>query len=216
MATYKTDRDRNYGFVGKFKFSYTVRFLTRDINDNNFTSAQILSAAYIIFTDENNSLIGQCTIGLRFPDESSSPNETASDWFGEDAGTVQSPNFSLIGIGVKIPFYYKFGADEKFRGIFILDAQGDLDKTKDKRSDDTNEGTSGGYWYRDVSGTVEGYFFDGKPLSEFVEISEHYPLKETRVPNTCQSTNQVWSPEDLTEKTVRQWPKYTTDRKSVV
>ena len=41
MATYKTDRDRNYGFVGKFKFSYTVRFLTRDINDNNFTSAQI-------------------------------------------------------------------------------------------------------------------------------------------------------------------------------
>ena len=35
-------------------------------------------------------------------------------------------------------------------------------------------------------------------------------MKETRVPNTCQTTNQVWSPEDLTEKTVRQWPKYTT------
>jgi PKD repeat protein/alpha-tubulin suppressor-like RCC1 family protein len=210
MATYKTDRDRNYGFVGKFKFSYTVRFLTRDINDNNFTSAQILSSAYIIFTDENNVLLGQGTIGLRFPDESSSPNQTASEWFGESVGTVQSPNFSLIGIGVKIPFFYKLGADDKFRGIFILDVQGDLDKTKDKISDDTNEGTSGGYWYRDVSGTVEGYFFDGKPLSEFVEISEHYPLKETRVPNTCQSTNQVWSPEDLTEKTVRQWPKYTT------
>jgi hypothetical protein len=170
MATYKTDRDRNYGFVGKFKFSYTVRFLTRDINDNNFTSAQILSSAYIIFTDENNVLLGQGTIGLRFPDESSSPNQTASDWFGESVGTVQSPNFSLIGIGVKIPFFYKLGSDDKFRGIFILDVQGDLDKTKDKISDDTNEGTSGGYWYRDVSGTVEGYFFDGKPLSEFVEI----------------------------------------------
>jgi len=204
MATYKTDRDRNYGFVGKFKFSYTVRFKTTGLEENNFSSAQILSCAYIIFTDENNILVGQGTIGLRFPDEGK------DNWFGEDDGTVQSPNYSLIGLGVKVPFYYKLGSDDKFRGIFILDVQSNLDKTKDQKSDGSDIETRGGFWYRDVSGTVEGYFFDGKPLSEFVEISEHYPLKETRVPNACQSTNQVWSPEDLTEKTVRQWPKYTT------
>jgi PKD repeat protein len=209
MATYKTDRDRNYGFVGKFKFSYTVRFKTTGLNENNFSSAQILSSAYIIFTDDSNVLVGQGTIGLRFPDESGN-GESVDNWFGENVGTVGSPNFNLVGLGVKVPFYYKLGADDRFRGIFILDVQSDLDKTKDQRSDSSDIETRGGYWYRDVSGTVEGYFFDGKPLSEFVEISEHYPLKESRVPNTCQSTNQVWSPEDLTEKTVRQWPKYTT------
>ena len=145
MATYKTDRDRNYGFVGKFKFSYTVRFKTTGLNENNFSSAQLLSSAYIIFTDENNVLYGQGTIGLRFPDDG------VTNWFGEDQGTIQSPNFSLIGFGVKIPFYYKLGADDKFRGIFILDVQGNLDKNKDKKSDSSDIETRGGYWYRNVS-----------------------------------------------------------------
>ena len=207
MATYKTDRDRNYGFVGKFKFSYTIRFLTTGTNENNFSSAQLLSSAFVIFKDGNGVEIGKATIGRIFP------NEGNANWFGEsaDIASLNSPSFDLINLGVKVPFYFRIKAGaQELRDTFILDVQEPLDKNKDKRSDGSGEETRGGYWYRDVSGTVEGYIFDGKPLSEYVEISEHYPLKETRVPNTCQTTNQVWVPEDLTEKTVRQWPKYTT------
>ena len=65
MATYKTDRDRNYGFVGKFKFSYTVRFLTASLNENNFTSAKVLSSAYIIFKEDVVE-IGKTAIGYNF------------------------------------------------------------------------------------------------------------------------------------------------------
>jgi len=48
MATYKTDRDRNYGFVGKFKFSYTVRFIDSfQTGFIDFRDANVAAGAYI-------------------------------------------------------------------------------------------------------------------------------------------------------------------------
>jgi hypothetical protein len=42
MATYKTDRDRNYGFVGKFKFNYTVTLISAQADFGlRFGSAQV-------------------------------------------------------------------------------------------------------------------------------------------------------------------------------
>jgi hypothetical protein len=118
MATYKTDRDRNYGFVGKFKFSYTVRFLTANLEENNFSGAQVLSGAFIIFEDGNQEEIGRCLVSRTFPDLGN------SNWFGENADitSLNAPAFVLVGLGVKIPFHFKIraGAGE-LRDTFILD-----------------------------------------------------------------------------------------------
>ena len=213
MATYKTDRDRNYGFVGKFKFSYTVTLISAGPDFGlRFGSAQVNSGAYIIFEKESpdaeiKQFTANITIGTETPDAD-------SNWFGEQANifNTTSPGYNLQNIGNVIPLYYdiKNATGLFLSGLFILDIQKDLDINKDGLLLKGQGGQGQNFYYRYVSGTVEGYVFDGNPLSEFVEISEHYPLKETRVPNTCNTTNQVWVPDQLNEKTVRQWPKYTT------
>ena len=211
MATYKTDRDRKYGFVGKFKFSYTVTLISDARGATfgvRFNNAQINSGALISFKDDV-EFAADITIGRRFPSED--PNGLPgnfSNWFDPQ---LTSPNYDLINYGPKIPLKFKIkntGLD--LRGEFILDIQPDLDVNKDSFFTKGQGGQGVDFYFRYVSGTVEGYVFDGRPLTELVEISEHYPLKELRVPNTCNTTNQVWVQEELTEKTVRQWPKYTT------
>ena len=214
MATYKTDRDRNYGFVGKFKFSYTVRF-DDESAIIDFGTVKVLAGAYIIF-DQDQNFTAQISIGRSFPDDKvdSVLGGAGFNWFGEAANilNVSIPSYKLFdNFGNKIPLIFKLKGAVDLRGSFILDIQPPLDKNKDSFIlIGQNINNAGKRYFRDVSGTVEGYVYQGKPLLEFVEISEHYPLKEIRVPNTCNTTNQVWSADELTEKTVRQWPKYTS------
>lgn len=212
MATYKIDRDRNYGFVGKFKFSYTVRFFGSNTS-LDFTNVDVKSGAYIQF-EQGDDFTAKVSIGRYFPDDEPPFEGGGNNWFGDEFGSALiPPRYSLFvdssGLSIiRNTILLKYDIQIKgapLEGFFTLDIQPPLDKNKDQRFD----GKPFGY-QRFVSGTVEGYVFNGTPLSEYVEISEHYPLKETRVPNTCNTTNQVWVPEELTEKTVRQWPKYTT------
>jgi len=207
MSTYKTDRDRNYGILGKFKFSYTVTLVSYQGQyvGIRFDSAQVNSGAYIKFNNESNTFVAELSIGTRLPGELDEFGQGAgANWFDGDG--VTSPNFSLINLGPKIPLFYRIKAGAvPLSGIFILDVQPELDKIKDGYL-----GKPRNLYYRHVSGTVEGYVYNGNPLSEYVEISEHYPLRETLVPSNCDADNQVWVAEELTEKTVREWPKYTT------
>jgi PKD repeat protein len=216
MATYKTDRDRNYGFVGKFKFNYTVRFDDQGAIID-FGRVSVLAGAYIIFR-QGLEFTAEISIGRAFP---GSVADSISDgggfnWFGETADRFKLtiPIYKLgDNFGNKIPLLFKLkGTGVDLRGSFILDVQPPKDENIDSffNIGGSNINNLGKRYYRDISGTVEGYIYKGNPLLEMVEILEHYPLKENRVPNTCQTTNQVWNPEELTEKTVRQWPKYTT------
>ena len=63
-----------------------------------------------------------------------------------------------------------------------------------------------------TSGTVEGYVFYGAVMNEFVDIQEYYPSKDYFInsPVCPDNQNQYWYQEDLNEKTIRHWPKYTT------
>ena len=217
MATYKTDRDRNYGFVGKFKFSYTVRFDDQGAIID-FGRVSVLAGAYINFY-QGTEFSAQIAIGRLFPGSIADANfgdGGGSNWFGgpSDRFKLSIPIYNLgDNFGNKIPLLFKLkGTGVDLRGSFILDVQPPRDENKDSffNIGGSNINNLGKLYYRDISGIVEGYIYKGNPLLEMVEILEHYPLKENRVPNTCQTTNQVWNPEELTEKTVRQWPKYTT------
>lgn len=105
MATYKTDRDRNYGFVGKFKFSYTVRFFGANTSVD-FTNVDVKSGAYIQFK-QGDDFQAKVSIGRYFPDDQF-PAGNGSDWFGNEFGSALKPplyslftdsfgNLSIIG-----------------------------------------------------------------------------------------------------------------------
>jgi len=59
-----------------------------------------------------------------------------------------------------------------------------------------------------VSGTIKAKVYTAAPYLEYVDINEHYPLDGPYEYDNCGS--EFYIPADLTEETVRQWPKYTT------
>ena len=91
MATYKTDRDRNYGFVGKFKFSYTVRFFGTNTSID-FTNVDVKSGAYIQFV-QGDEFLARVSIGRYFPDDEPPFQGGGKDWFGNEFGSALIPPF---------------------------------------------------------------------------------------------------------------------------
>lgn len=92
------------------------------------------------------------------------------------------------------------GSQGRLSGYFVLDTlpKPKLDPTTQKYILE---------YYR-VSGSVKAQVSLSSPYLEYVDINEHYPLEGPFEYDNCGS--EYYIPADLTEETVRQWPKYTT------
>ena len=125
---------------------------------------------------------------------------------------ASSPTLNRNAQGqVEVRLYYRLidnrfqttsnlGFDPKLTGYFILE-------TLPPPQGDAILGPIPIQIYR-VSGTVRAKISLSAPYLEYVDINEHYPLEGPFKYDNCGS--EYYIPADLTEETVRQWPKYTT------
>ena len=120
-------------------------------------------------------------------------------------GTQSTSEYRNAQGQVEVRLHYelsdsRFPTLGKLSGYFVLDTlpppQGDLIL-----------GTIPIQVYR-FSGTVRAKVSLSSPYLEYVDINEHYPLEGPFEYDNCGS--EYYIPADLTEETVRQWPKYTT------
>ena len=200
MALYKIDRSRNVGFVGKFKFNYQFVFgdprlvntsLARVTGKANINVGAAVAFDYgpLVFQGE----IATAWIGgdilkiLNYPDPDSGPT-----MFGTPSyPTLLTARSSLL-VRIKV---------------------GDVSTTFDVPIEDipfNPNSKSIGL----SAGTVEGYFYYGHPYNEFVDIEEYYPSENYFITSSVcpDNQNEYWKDKILDNKTVRQWPKYTTLR----
>jgi PKD repeat protein len=195
MALYQIDRPRNAQFVGKFKFNYQV---------NVGEPAQFVSAqthwdtnAGVRFTfNGEEGLVGTVAVANRGANLASIlgwPTKTQSfPNFGENA----YDSFSKKAI-IRIAYDLNPAFDVAQRDFVLID---EVDFVPGIGSLAT------------MSGTVEGYIYWGAVINEFVDIQEFYPAKDYYIKSSVcpDNENQYWYQEELNEKTVRHWPKYTT------
>ena len=186
MSLYQIDRPRTAAFVGKFKFNYFCTIRGRNSPFQPSTKAPVLTFptnAEVGFQAYNDQFKASITVGQieSFPYSYSQDNNKK---------VYLCLTYTLEelegGIGIKT-------VNEKIVfDVIDFDNRFDEDKT--------------------TSGTVEGYVYYGAVLNEYVDIQEFYPSKDYFItsPVCPDNENQYWYQEELNEKTVRHWPKYTT------
>jgi PKD repeat protein len=200
MSLYKIDRSRNVGFVGKFKFNY--QFVFGDPRLVNTSLARVTGKANInvgaAVAFDYGPLIFEGSI--------------ATAWVGGDIGKISNYPDPDNGTGM-------FGTPSYPRpltarsSLLVRIKVGAISTTFDVPIEDIPfdpNGKSVGL----SAGTVEGYFYYGHPYNEFVDIQEYYPSENYFItsPVCPDNQNEYWKDKDLDDKTVRQWPKYTTLR----
>ena len=136
-------------------------------------------------------------------------------WAGEKKSSTPFGEYPLIWAHsatknskgqTEVRLYYNLqddrpiGSSSKLSGYFVL-------KTLPPPQGDRILGAIPGQIYR-VTGTVKAKIALSSPYLEYVDINEHFPLDGPYEYDNCGS--EFYNPADLTEETVRQWPKYTT------
>jgi PKD repeat protein len=142
-------------------------------------------------------------------------------WAGEKTGTFISNRYDLAGAisinnnrsngRVEVRLYYRL-TDNRFGSTSSLNFKPGLSgyfvlETLPFPQRDLTLGRIPIQEYR-VTGTVKAKIMLASPYLEYVDINEHYPLEGPFEYDNCGS--EFYIPADLTEETVRQWPKYTT------
>ncbi len=206
MATYKIDRSRNISFIGKFKFNYEVAFGNFDIFSGRFgAKANFTTGSYVSFNYGSDLFIGQCAVVNRNIEDNR--NNLPLNRNGDGGISAFYHNdldvFDDINKTASIRFTYKLNAD-----MFGGPTGGSVDDFFVLSTIPYNR-------FADeiavVSGTIEGVMYYGTPTNEFVSIDEYYPSENYFIPagNNC-GDDEFWKLRKLDEKTIRQWPKYTT------
>ncbi len=205
MATYKIDRSRNISFIGKFKFNYEVVFgndqageLAGPTNGQTFFT----TGSYVKFDYGSNLFTGSCAVANRDPED----NQSNVGLYRHGDGEISNfgPNlFDTLNKTASVKFSYNLKAAE-FGGEF----GGSI---KDSFILATVPFDANNFDVVAVSGTIEGVMYYGTPMNEFVGIDEYYPSENYFIPagNNC-GDDEFWKLRKLDEKTIRQWPKYTT------
>jgi hypothetical protein len=205
MATYKIDRSRNLSFIGKFKFNYEVVFgndqageLAGPTNGQTFFT----TGSYVKFDYSDKLFVGSCAVANRDPEDNQ--DNIALYLNGDGAISNFGPNlFNTFNKTASVKFSYnlkaaQFGGETggSVRDSFILA---------------TVPFDANNFDVVAVSGTIEGVMYYGTPMNEFVGIDEYYPSENYFIPagNNC-GDDEFWKLRKLDEKTIRQWPKYTT------
>ena len=182
MSLYQIDRPRTATFVGKFKFNYFATIRGRNSPDTPSTRVPVVSFP-------TNANVGFDAYLGEF---------RASVTVGQlESGiyTYNNTNNKKVYLALLFSLKGPGGQTEDDPVVFdVIDFDNfiDFDKT--------------------TSGTVEGYVYYGAVMNEFVDIQEYYPSKDYFIvsPVCPDNENQYWYQEELNEKTVRHWPKYTT------
>jgi PKD repeat protein len=182
MSLYQIDRPRNVSFVGKFKFNYFCTIRGRNSPDTPRTIVPVLSFPTIANVGFD-AYQNEFKAGLTIGQLESGVYAYSQE---NNRKVYLALFFSLDAPGGQIeddPVVFEVIDFDNFR---------DEDKT--------------------TSGTVEGYVYYGAVMNEFVDIQEYYSSKDYFIvsPVCPDNENQYWYQEELNEKTVRHWPKYTT------
>ena len=199
MSLYQIDRPRAATFIGKFKFNYQVSFgykspggdIYREVRNNWDENAAVR------FTfNGNDGLVGIVTVA--------NPGADLGTFFGWPLSTQDSPKTGR-------PIFQGYKNQGELYVAYNLDPGNDLTQ-RDFIKIDIQDYIPARDTFATMSGTVEGYIYWGSVNNEFVDIQEYYPSKDYFVqsPVCPDNENQYWYQEELNEKTVRHWPKYTT------
>jgi PKD repeat protein len=198
MATYRIDRARGMTFSGKFKFDFQVTIGNEEALKGGVVIGQskLQAGAYVRFNYGADAFQAECFVG-RF-----SEFPTGSSLFGhpwpENGGTYSFGNFYGVR-KVTIPLTVRIKADQgiSITQVFTIDVI-DFDIASKQ--------------VFNYSGSVEGEFFYGMTMDEYVDIDEYYPSENyfIKSPVCPDNENEYWKLKDLNETTIRQWPKYTT------
>ena len=97
-------------------------------------------------------------MGRKLPTERDQYGFGNDNWFTY----LSAPNYDLLDVVPIIPLYFKLKGAQELRGIFILDVQQELDTTKDSFVGKGQGGSGVAFYFREVSGTVEGYIYNVK------------------------------------------------------
>jgi hypothetical protein len=200
MATYRIDRARGMTFSGKFKFDFQVTIGNEEAIKGGVVIGQskLQAGAYVRFNYGADAFQAECFVG-RF-----SEFPTGSSLFGhpwpENGGTYSFGNFYGVG-KVTIPLTVRIKADQgiSITQVFTIDVI-DFDIASKQ--------------VFNYSGSVEGEFFYGMTMDEYVDIDEYYPSENYFIKSSVcpDNENEYWKLKDPNEITIRQWPKYTTLR----
>jgi hypothetical protein len=198
MATYRVDRARGLTFNGKFKFDFQVTISNAQAVKGNIKIAEskLQAGAYVSFNYGSDAFQCECFVGRysEFP--------TGSSLFGhpwpEEGGTYSFGNF-YGDRKVTIPLTVRVKADQGISEalVFIIDV--------------VNFDIASNQIFN-YSGSIEGEFFYGLTMDEYVDIDEYYPSENYFItsPVCPDNENEYWKLSDPNENTIRQWPKYTT------
>ena len=195
MSLYQIDRPRNVSFVGKFKFNYQVKLGAQRIGAPTDGQYQWDTNAAARFTFNGlDGLVG--TVGVA---NLGGNLGSFFKYYNGELPIFGTNEYDSVSKKAVIRIAYELipvKPNITQRDYVVVDLV-DFDPTKK---------------FQSASGTVEGYIFYGLPTDEFVDIEEYYPSKDYFVgsPVCPDNENQYWYQEDLNEKTVRHWPKYTT------
>jgi len=199
MSLYQIDRPRTATFIGKFKFNYQVSFGYRSPGGDVYTEVRDgwdENAAVRFTFNGNDGLEGIVAVA--------NPGANLESFFGWPIKTQSAPQTGRrIWQGSKgygelyVAYYLNPGNDLSQRDFIKIDIQDYIPARNT---------------FATMSGTVEGYIYWGSVNNEFVDIQEYYPSKDYFVqsPVCPDNENQYWYQEELNEKTVRHWPKYST------
>jgi len=198
MSVYQIDRPRSVSILGKFKFDYQVKLGNQNPNFKG-SNGQFFWSTNAGVNFQFNGLDGlTATVGVA----NIGADLNSFFYYGFDSGT---PNF---GFNESVP-----GTGNRARiriGYELIPSKPDVPQRDFIIIDEVDFNPSG--IYQSASGSVEGYVYWGIVTNEFVDIQEYYPSKDYFVgsPVCPDNENQYWYQEDLNEKTIRHWPKYTT------
>jgi hypothetical protein len=187
-------------FSGKFKFDFQVTIGNEEALKGGVVIGQskLQAGAYVRFNYGAGAFEAECFVG-RF-----SEFPTGSSLFGhpwrENGGTYSFGNFYGVR-KVTIPLTVRIKADQgiSITQVFTIDVI-DFDIASKQ--------------VFNYSGSVEGEFFYGMTMDEYIDIDEYYPSENyfIKSPVCPDNENEYWKLKDLNEITIRQWPKYTTLR----
>jgi PKD repeat protein len=210
MATYRLNDPRNISFIGKFKFDYVVQLVNKGQKGSKvWDDANYITGAFVQF-QRGEEFNAQCIIANVQPDQ---PTNAGSSFFthpyggnGGFGGIVDPTTFKRE---IKFQFFIKSGQSVPLRGYFVLETPSPPTDADLRDMDDFGIATK---YVRNVSGTVEGYVYENSPHNEFVDIQEYYPSENYfQISPVCpDNENEYWRDKPLDEKTVRQFPRYTT------
>jgi PKD repeat protein len=208
MATYKIDRSSSLQSTGKFKFDYQINVIGDDLFAGFSNIYNTISAgAFPKFT------LKGTTFSLYVGD--TPPNTVGGD--AKPEGHPWADRGGFYGFGnfldsgrklLKIPITFQIQCEG---AILLPNGSADKDYYETiilytEPYDFINKPN------KSASGSIEGEFFVGLGTNEFVDIDEYYPSENYFIgsPVCPDNEDEFWKNKDLTQETVRQWPKYTS------